>query len=79
MIKNVLLRKVKRQCFVPGCGNTTSYILTKNPECLAKVVICEECLKKAYLTLFPKSQKKQEANAHTAEAEETGKASEVKA
>lgn len=46
-------RKIRRQCFVPGCGNSDTYMVYRGSEPWAKVVICETCAKELYETFVP--------------------------
>lgn len=48
-------RKIYRQCFVPGCSNTNSYMVYRGSEPWAKVVMCETCAKELYETFVPAS------------------------
>ena len=46
-------RRIVRQCFVPGCGNTDSYMVYRGIEPWAKVVICKKCADELNAILNP--------------------------
>lgn len=45
---DIKAKKIKRQCFVPGCRNFDTYIVSGNGEFTPDVIICQECIDKLY-------------------------------
>lgn len=59
----ITMRKITRQCFVPGCQNRDSYIFTRNREYRATVILCRECVKEIYGLAFPAEDEPEEQSA----------------
>lgn len=52
------IRKIQRQCFVPGCGHTSSFICSRNMECRATTVLCTECIRDIFAAVYPEEYKR---------------------
>lgn len=52
-MKEMRLKKIRRQCFVPGCRNTDSVIVTRSREGRVGVVMCRECISDLLFLAFP--------------------------
>lgn len=51
-------KRIVRQCMVPGCRNTNSFLVYKTREPWATVTICPECTKEAYFAMHPEQVKR---------------------
>ena len=47
------IKKFRSICSVMGCRNTDTYLISRNSVTINTPNICKECLKMAYLELFP--------------------------
>lgn len=54
---DIKLRQIRRQCFVPGCNNFDTFMISGNGEFTPDVIICKDCIDKAYRLLNPKKKK----------------------
>ena len=49
----IMLKPIRRQCFVPGCRNLNCHIVTKSREMPVSVILCDECIQKIHDLRFP--------------------------
>lgn len=72
-MKPIKTRRIRRQCLVPGCKNTDSYMVHRTNEPWPTVIMCKECAEDLYKALCTEADTKKEANpevkTETAEAD----------
>ena len=56
--KYMNIKPIKRQCMVPGCRNTNSFLVYKTREPWATVTICPECAREAFIAMCPEEEQK---------------------
>ena len=61
-MRDLELRKIRRQCFVPGCRNTDCVIASRSREMGAQVILCQTCIADIYRGMFPEEATKKEQN-----------------
>lgn len=66
-MKKINVKRIRRQCFIPGCGCLDSYMVQRTREPYPKVVICKKCAEELYFALFPKEETAEEQNVKEAE------------
>lgn len=59
-MRDLELRKIRRQCFVPGCRNTDCVIASRSREMSAQVILCQTCIADIYRGMFPEEATKEE-------------------
>ena len=81
-MRDITLRPIRRECFVPGCRNVNSFVASRSREMPVGVVICAKCAEDIYLAMYPKKEEAVEktpvaaaveAPEHTAEETATKK------
>lgn len=70
-MKEMRLKKIRRQCFVPGCRNTDSMIVTRSREGRVGVILCQTCMKE--LASFVTDEEEKDVLAADPAATETAK------
>lgn len=65
-MRDMTIRPIRRECFVPGCRNVNSFVASRSREMPVGVVICAKCAEDLYLALYPK---KEEPDAEEAKKE----------
>jgi hypothetical protein len=50
--KNMNFKKIQRECMIPGCRNRVSFMVHKTREPWPDVVMCKDCVKDAYVSLY---------------------------
>ena len=61
-MRDLELRKIRRQCFVPGCRNTDCVIASRSREMSAQVILCRDCIADIYRGMFPQEETPKEQN-----------------
>ena len=54
---DIKIKRIRRQCFVPGCRNFDTFIVSGNGEFTPDVILCQECIDKIYNTIHPTEEK----------------------
>lgn len=52
-MRELTLRPIRRQCFVPGCRNIHCYVVTRSREMPVGLILCADCAKDLYRVMFP--------------------------
>ena len=55
-MRDITLRPIRRECFVPGCRNVNSFVASRSREMPVGVVICAKCAEDIYLAMYPKKE-----------------------